>query len=84
VRRGLGGPERSGEGSCLRSHGFNGLRGRAGTDFRDAAFRDLYNVYFGTDDFDVPMHPFFTYQAYLREYLKQRAAKAKTSGAETK
>jgi len=30
------------------------------------------------------MHPIFTYQAYLREYLKQRAAKAKTSEAETK
>ena len=65
-------------------YGFDGLRGRAMTDFQNAAFRDLYNAYFGTNDFGVPMHPIFTYQAYLREYLKQRAAKAKTSEAETK
>ena len=30
------------------------------TNFRDAACRDLYNVYFGTDDFTVPMHAIFT------------------------
>ena len=65
-------------------YGFDGLRGRAMTDFQNAAFRDVYNAYFGTDDFGVPMHPIFAYQARLREYLKQRAARAKTSEAETK
>ena len=65
-------------------YGFDGLRGRAMTDFQNAAFRDVYNAYFGTHDFGVPMHPIFAYQACLREYLKQRAARAKTSEAETK
>ena len=65
-------------------HGFSGLRGRAMTNFQNAAVRDLYNAYFGPDDFGVPMHPFSTYQAYLREYLKRRAAKVKTNEAETK
>ncbi len=64
-------------------HGFSGLRGRPMTDFQSVAFRDLYNTYFGTDDFGVPMHPFHAYQPYLREYLKQRAAKAKRSEGET-
>ena len=47
-------------------HGFTGLHGRPITDFQSAAFRDLYNTYFGTDDFGVPMHPFFACQPYLR------------------
>jgi molecular chaperone DnaJ len=58
-------------------HGFSGLRGRTMTDFRDAAFRDLYNAYFGTDGIGLPMHPFSTHQAYLREYLRERSKKAK-------
>ncbi len=65
-------------------HGFAGLRGRPMTDFQSVAFRDLYNAYFGTDDFGVPMHPFLAHQALLREYLKQRAATAKTSEGEAK
>ncbi len=65
-------------------HGFSGLRGRPMPDFQSAAFRDLYNAYFGTDDLGMPLHPFFTYQKYLREYLKQRNAKAQASEAEAK
>ena len=65
-------------------HGFSGLRGRPMPDFQGAAFRDLYNAYFGTDGIGVPMHPFSTHQAYLREYLKKRSAKAKTREVEPK
>ncbi len=65
-------------------HGFNGLRGRPLPDFQSAAFRDLYNAYFGTDDLGMPLHPVFMYQKYLREYLKQRSAKAQASEAEKK
>jgi molecular chaperone DnaJ len=65
-------------------HGFGGLRGRSMPDFQGAAFRDLYNAYFGTDDLGMPLHPVFMYQKYLREYLKQRNAKAQASEAETK
>ena len=65
-------------------HGFGGLRGRPMPDFQSAAFRDLYNAYFGTDSIGVPMHPFSTHQAYLREYLKKRSAKAKTREVEPK
>jgi molecular chaperone DnaJ len=65
-------------------HGFSGLRGSTMPDFQGAAFRDLYNAYFGTDDLGMPLHPVFMYQKYLREYLKQRNAKAKASEAETK
>jgi molecular chaperone DnaJ len=64
-------------------HGFNGLRGRSMPDCQRAAFRDLYDSYFGTDDLGVPLHPVFMYQRYLREHLKQRHAKAAASEAET-
>jgi molecular chaperone DnaJ len=65
-------------------HGLAGLRGRAMPDFHSAAFRDLYNAYFGTDDLGMPLHPVFMYQRYLREYLKQRDTKAPASEAGTK
>ena len=32
-------------------------------DFQSAAFRDLYNAYFGTDDFGMLLHPVFMYQS---------------------
>ena len=65
-------------------HGFSGLRGSSMPDFQGSAFRDLYNAYFGTDDLGMPLHPVFMYQKYLREYLKQRNAKAKTGEAARK
>jgi molecular chaperone DnaJ len=65
-------------------HGLSGLRGRPMPDFQSAAFRDLYNAYFGTDDLGMPLHPVFMYQKYLREYLKRRNAKAQAGEAETK
>jgi len=64
--------------------GLVGLRGRPMPDFQSAAFRDLYNSYFGMDEFGMEMRPVFMYQRYLREYLKQRNARAKTDGADTK
>jgi molecular chaperone DnaJ len=65
-------------------HGFSGLRGRPMPDFQGAAFSDLYNAYFGTDDLGMPLHPVFMYQKYLREYLKKRNAKAQAGKAERK
>ena len=63
--------------------GFGGLRGCAMTDFQNTALRDLFNTWFGSDDFGMPLHPFFTYQPQLREYLRQRAARAKTGVPQT-
>jgi hypothetical protein len=51
-------------------------------DFQTAAFRDLYNAYFGTDDLGMPLHPVFMYQKYLREHIKQRQARARADGGE--
>lgn len=65
-------------------HGFSGLRGRPMPDFRGATFRDLYNAYFAVDEFGMPLHPVIMYQMHLREYLKQRNAKAKAGETEAK
>ena len=77
----LSDPERR---AAYDQHGLAGLRGRTMPDFQSAAFRDLYNSYFGTDEYGMEMRPVFMYQKYLREYLKQRNAKAKADGAEAK
>ena len=68
--------------SAYDRHGFVGLRSRPMPDFQAAAFRDLYNSYFGVDEFGMEMRPIFRYQMYLREYLKQRKAKSAASDAQ--
>ncbi len=64
-------------------YGFGGLRSQEMDPSPNVDFLDVQRARYGSDEFGMPLHPFFSYRLRLEEYLKRRAAEGKTSEART-